>query len=101
MTPAITPSTPLAPQLGASEAAALDQEHLRVPELQLPLYSDLRQKRVARVAHSLLSAEPLGGDHGQAFFLPAHDATAKDGDVFVAEPLEGVCGTGGAVVGAA
>ena len=85
---------------GGAQTAGADQQHLRVQHLELAFDADLRQERVARVAHPLFGAHALGHDDREALGLPCHDAPANRGGVLVAELAELIGRTGGAVAGA-
>src|SRR5437763_426156 len=104
-----TPSTPLAPQEGASsagggrvEAAGAAQQLVGLEQLLLTLHPDRRDEQVTRVALALLAGERLGGLDLVAAVLPQRDAAGHRLDVLIAEQvLERVGGEGRALAGLA
>ena len=85
-----------------AEPAGADQEHAGVEQLLLPLFADLGNQDVARVAGALLGAERARRLELEAVPLPVGEPAGHRGDVVVAELGERLrgerrAGTGGAV----
>ena len=72
-----------------AEAAGADQQDPRLEQLQLALFADLRNQKVAAVTRTLLGAESTGRDvQWVAMALPVVDAAGQRDDVLVPELLE-------------
>ena len=79
-----------------AEPAGSDQEHAGVEQLLLPLFADLRDQDVARVAGALLGGERTRRLEVVAVPLPVGESAGHRGDVVVAELGERLGGERGA-----